>query len=278
MPAMRVSVLLFALFATTNLHAGVVFDIETKNNDTNPPQITNTRVLVEGRLLKLQTAAPGNQQPTQMIFRGDRREMIIIDHRTRSFIVMDQQAMQALSAQMNQAFGQMNAAMQNLTPEQRAMAGQMMNGRNPITQVGAQVTQQSPITVRQLNNRTTVYNYPSTLVEVSRDGRCISNLWITPWQNIDGAQELGTAFTDLAGFCDELMKSLPTTPGMQQQLPDNPFSALHKINGFPVAGRNYRNDGTVASETALRATQKASIGPGEFQPPAGYQQNKLFGN
>jgi hypothetical protein len=275
---MRVSVLLFALFATTNLHAGVVFDIETKNNDTSPPQITNTRVLVEGRLLKLQTAIPGNQQPTEMIFRGDRREMIIIDHRTRSYIVMDQQAMQALSAQMNQAFGQMNAAMQNLTPEQRAMAGQMMNGRNPVTQVGAQVTQQSPITVRQLNNRTTVYNYPSTLVEVSRDGRCISNLWITPWQNIDGAQELGTAFIDLAAFSDELMKSLPTTPGMQQQLPDNPFSALHKINGFPVAGRNYRNDGTVASETALRATQKASIGPGEFQPPAGYQQNKLFGN
>jgi hypothetical protein len=275
---MRVSVLLFALFATTNLHAGVVFDIETKNNDTNPPQITNTRVLVEGRFLKLQTTIPGNQHPTEMIFRGDRREMIIIDHRTRSFIVMDQQAMQALSAQMNQAFGQMNAAMQNLTPEQRAMAGQMMNGRNPITQVGAQVTQQSPITVRQLNNRTTVYTYPSTLVEVSRDGRCISNLWITPWQNIDGAQELGTAFIDLAAFSDELMKSLPTTPGMQQQLPDNPFSALHKINGFPVAGRNYRNDGTVASETALRATQKASIGPGEFLPPAGYQQNKLFGN
>lgn len=275
---MRVSVALFFWLIATNLHAGVVFDIETKNNDTNPPQFTNTRVLVEGRLLKLQTAAPGNQQPTEMIYRGDRREMIIVDHRTRSFIVMDQQAMQALSAQMNQAFGQMNAAMQNLTPEQRAMAGQMMNGRSPITQVGAQVAQQSPITVRQLNNRATVYNYPSTLVEVSRDGHCISNMWITPWQNIDGAQELGAAFTDLAGFSDQLMKSLPATLGMSQQLADNPFSALHKINGFPVAGRNYRNDGTVASETALRATQKASIGPGEFQPPAGYQQNKLFGN
>jgi hypothetical protein len=274
MPAMRVSVALFFWIIAANLHAGVVFDIETKNNDTNPPQVTNTRVLVEGRLLKLQTATPGNQQLTEMIFRGDRREMIIVDHRTRSFIVMDQQAMQTLSAQMNQAFGQMNAAMKNLTPEQRAMAGQMMNGRNPITQVA----QQSPITVRQLNNRTTVYNYPSTLVEVSRDGRKISNMWITPWQNIDGAQELGTAFTDLAVFSDELMKSLPTTAGMQQQLPDNPFSALHKINGFPVAGRNYRDDGTVASETALRATQKASIGPGEFQPPAAYQQNKLFGN
>jgi hypothetical protein len=278
MPAMRVSVALLFSFIAANLHAGVVFDIETKNNDTNPPQVTNTRVLVEGRLLKLQTATPGNQQPTEMIFRGDRREMIIVDHRTRSFIVMDQQAMQALSAQMNQAFGQMNAAIQNLTPEQRAMAGQMMNGRNPITQVGAQVAHQSPITVRQLNNRATVYNYPSTLVEVSRDGRKISNMWITPWQNINGAQELGTAFTDLAGFSDELMKSLPANPGMSQQLTDNPFSALHKINGFPVAGRNYREDGTVASETALRATQKVSIGPSEFQPPAGYQQNKLFGN
>ena len=168
---------------------------------------------------------------------------------------MDQQALQAMSAQMSQATGQMI----------------------PVGQTGRPAAALSPLTVRQLNNRITVYGYPSTLVEVQRDGRKIGNMWITAWQNIDGSQELAPAFADMASFFEEFVRAMPQTGGMNRAMTDNPFTALHKINGFPVAGRNYREDGTVDSESALRSAQKVQFKATEFQPPAGYQQNRLFG-
>ena len=270
---MRNVVALVAWLLAANLQAGVVFELESKNNATNPPQLLNTRVMVEGRLLKMQTAANGQGEPTEVIFRGDRREMIMVDHRTRTFIVMDQQALQAMRAQMSQATWQMNQALQNMTPQQRALAGPMI----PVAKTGPPATQLAPLTVRQLNNRTTVYGYPSTLVEVQRDGRKIGNLWITAWQNIDGSQEVAPALADMASFFLAFTRATSQSGGMNKTMTDNPFIALDKLNGFPVASRNYREDGTVESESALRTAQKVQFNATEFQPPAGYQQNRLFG-
>ena len=42
-----------------------------------------------------------------MIYRGDRREMVVIEHGNESYFVMDRETMKAMSGQMSQAMKQM---------------------------------------------------------------------------------------------------------------------------------------------------------------------------
>lgn len=254
--------------------AGTLFEIETQDHAQNPPRAATTRVAVEGRRMTMEIA-PGaqNQRGGAMLFHGDRREMAILNHDDRSFMVFDAATMRQLAGQMNQAFGQMQEAMRNVPDNQRAAVEQMMKSRGGRSNAPAG----SPTEVRRMNQTAEVYGYPCQLYEVRRDGRKIRDLWVTDWNNIEGGRELAPAFADLAQFQQELMSALPQMGGGTEALEDNPFTAMREINGFPVATRDYNEDGSVKSETALRSAKSQRLGPETFQPPAGYQQRNLLG-
>ena len=64
--------------------AGVVFEMETQDHETSPPRTEDMVVQAEGRWLKMQITPRDRHPGSEMIFRGDRREMIAIDHARQS--------------------------------------------------------------------------------------------------------------------------------------------------------------------------------------------------
>lgn len=269
--SLAIALLLVLAFPAT---AGVLFEIETKDHEQNPPQTRATRVAVEGRQLTMDIA-PGQsgQRGGAMLFRGDRREMVVVDHDSKSFFVMDAGTIKQLAGQANQAMSQMQDALKNVPEAQRAMVEQMMKDKMPAQQPA----QKPQLEVRRMNQTAEVYGYPCQLYEVRRDGRKIRDLWVTAWSNIAGGRELAPVFADMGEFQRELLDALPKMGGQSSGMDDNPFTTMKQIEGFPVASRDYAEDGTVKSETALRNAKSQRLSPAAFEPPAGYRRQEMFG-
>jgi hypothetical protein len=254
--------------------AGVLFEIETQDHEQNPPQTHTSRMAVEGRRLTMDIA-PGQtgQRGGAVVFRGDRREMAIVNHDDKSYFVIDPATIKQLAGQVNQAMSQMQEALKNVPENQRAMMEQLMKDRMPAQKP----TRRSPPEVRRLDQTAEVYGYPCRLYEVRRDGRKIRDLWVTDWSNIDGGRELAPVFADMGEFQQELLDVMPPMDGQAGGIEDNPFTTMKQIDGFPVASRDYAEDGSVKSETALRSAKSQRLSPAAFEPPAGYQRHDMFG-
>ena len=271
-PAVKRILSLFVLCAPliSYSHAGVVFEIETQDNDRNPPRSETTQVHAEGRLLRMNVQGSLGKHDDVVIFRGDRREMVVVDHDRKSYLVIDQGTMQNMLGQVNQAMSQMQEALKTISENQRAIVEQTMKQKMPAGQPQPKV---KPV-VRKVGQRATVYGYPSELFEVLRDGRKIRDIWVTDWANIEGGSELVQGFSDMGDFFQQLGDTLPELAGTEMQ--DNGFATMRQLGGFPVASREYREDGTVESESALRSSQRQHIDPNAFEPPPGYERQSMF--
>jgi hypothetical protein len=210
-----------------------------------------------------------------MIYRGTQREMIVLNHRDRTYMVLDRAAIQALAGQLNQAMGQMQETLRNVPPEQRAAMEQMMGNRMP----SRQAPERSPAQVRRTGDFAKCFGYPATRYEVWRDGRKVREMYVTDWQNIDGGRDVAAAFVDMGRFAQELAAVLPGgNTGPANSFDDSIFTVMDQIDGFPVGVREYRADGTIEQEWALRSAKRQRIDPATFEPPAGYRRQQMVGS
>ena len=264
-----------AVLATTPLFAGVVFEIETKDHDSSPPRTESIAMLVDGRNLKSEPGASGKRSQMTMIYRGDRREMVVLDHGKKSYFVMDQQMMKKMAGQMSQAMRQMQEALKNVPAEQRVMVEKMMKQRMPAMQP----PQRPTIVVRKTADRAELHGYPCVKYEVLREGRKIKELWVTDWANVEGGSEVVDVFRDMATFFSEMLESFSggAGPGLAQTVGDSVFQHMNELDGFPVVTRDYGDDGSLESESALHSAKQRAVDAAEFEPPVGYKRQQMMG-
>jgi hypothetical protein len=257
------------------LTAGVVFEVETRDHSSSPPRTETSQVVSDGQTLAMGIMPGRTNAEGGMIYRGGRREMVVVNHRDKSYMVLDKQTMQQLAGQMNQAMGQMQDALKNVPESQRAAMEQMMKDRMPAQQT----PQRSPDQVRRTNDRNTVFGYPAVRYEVWRDGRKVRELWVTDWRNIEGGQDVAALFVEMGGFLEEMTSSLPGGgAGSAKGLQDSIFTVMKQVDGFPVGVRDYREDGSLERESALRSAKNERLGRDAFEPPAGYRRQEMFGS
>lgn len=266
--------LAIALVAAPQLLAQVILEIESRDHRTTPPRTETSFVVCDGQQLAIGLTSGKTSPDGGAIYRSGRRELVVLDHRNRSYMVLDAQAMQRLANQMNQAMGQMESALANLPPQQRAFAQQMMG--NPMS--ASQTLPRVPDQVRRTTDVARCFGYPATRYEVWRDGRKVREMYVTDWSNIDGGRDVADAFADLSRFAEELARSLPggnLAPG--GALDDGLFTVMDRVSGFPVGVREYREDGSIEREWALRSARRQRVDPATFAPPGNYRRQALPG-
>lgn len=262
-----------ALFSASSLSAAVILKVQTRDHNFDPPRTYTTDIVAEGQFLKMTIPAVGDRDGGEVIFRGDRREMIIIDHRGKTYLVMDEAAIGSLTAQLNQTRSQVTEALKNVPENQRASMEQLLRQRVP----SVQGPPRSPARVRLVGDRARVFGYPAERYEVVRDGRKIRELWATDWSNIDGGREVARVFAELGDFTHDMTEAFANSPGGQSQaFDDGTVAALKDVDGFPVGVREYREDGTIERETALRQTSQRRLNAEEIEPPRGYREQTMF--
>ncbi len=265
MSIIRISFML-VLFLTTRASAGVVLELETQDYRLN--ESGTVLALVDGNDLKMTITSGGVQESNDMIFRGEKREMIVVDHGNKSYMVIDEAMVNSISDQLSSYEAQMREALKDVPPGQRAMVEQMMKGRMPAP---TKAPERSKVEIRNTGERDTKNGYPSVKYEVMTDGRKTLEYWVTDWDNVDGGSDAVEAFQGMAAFLKEMQESMPSF-GDDGSADDNPFEHMNEMDGFPVVTHEYADDGSIASESSLRSSTQKAVNPAEFEPPPAYKR------
>jgi len=248
---------------------GVVFETEIKDLRRNTTQAMSASV--EGNLIKVDVPGEGGQARNAMIFRGDRQELVAIDHGRRTYMVIDQATIKQLASQLGAAMSQMQQMMQNLPPEQRAAMEQAMRGRG---MGGAMGPPPPPAELKRTNERAEHAGYDTVKYEVLRGGRKVRELWVTEWDNLPGATEARGAFESMGTFAKELFSSLSQVAG---QLDLDIYGQMQEANGYPVLAVEFDEAGEPTTETRLVSASERAIDPSIFEPPADYRRETMGG-
>lgn len=267
--------LALALLFTIPALAGVVYEIEVKDHGQSTPKTESIEAAVEGRHLKMGIAPrrPG-EKGGEMIFRGDRREVVVVDHDERTYHVMDEAAIRSLAGQVGSAMGSMQDALKNLPPDKRKEIEDAMKRNGMGGGLGAMgaAPQRSAPEVRRTGERATKAGYPCVKYEVYQDGRKIRELWVTDWSNVEGGGEARDAFKDMADFFQEMLDSLGDGAGFFEGIDS---VAKNFENGFPVETRGFDEGGGLEDESVLRSARRQRLDPAAFEPPSGYKRMSM---
>ncbi|MCA9422194.1 MAG: hypothetical protein KC592_14320 [Nitrospira sp.] len=249
----------------TAVCAGVIFHVETTfPNRTEIPARTDA-MTVDGKKLKMTMNDAGNTQTT-VIYRGDREEMLLINHGDHTWRAMDKATMinlgQQISPAMEQMQKKMEEAMKNMPPERRAMMEKMFAGQgiNPAM-MGGKVEMQ----VKKTGERQTINGYGCVQYETWRESEKVAEHCVSDWKQVPGSQEARGVFQDMAAFSQEVWQGAFKNGGG----PASFFESIGKIEGYPVLTRIFSN-GIIVTESRLTGVEEKSVSVQEFDPPKGY--------
>lgn len=258
--------LVCAIAAQAPALAGVVYEIEVTDHGQSTPRSESIEAAVEGRNLKMGISSGGRGKQGEMVFRGDSREMVVVDHEDRSYHVIDEASMRAIADQVGSVMSQMQEALKNVPEDQRKMVEKMMQQRMP------QARPEKPKSeLKNTGEKASKNGYPCVKYDVLRDGRKVRELWVTDWSNVEGGSEVVDAFEDMAGFFKELMDSIPDF-GQGGSSGDPVFAHMKEIGGFPVVTKEFGEDGSLEGESTLRSARRQKLDPAAFEPPSGYKR------
>lgn len=258
------------LFLATRASAGVVLEIETQDHRLN--ESGTVVALVDGKNLKMTITSGSDEEKIEMIFRGERREMVVVDHDGKSYMVINGAVIDSIGEQLSGYEAQIREALKDVPPEQRAMVEQMMQGRMPSP---AKAPARSQVEFRNTGERDTKNGYPSVKYEATTDGRKTLEYWVTDWANVDGGEDAVEAFQAMAGFLKQMHDSMPSF-GVDADADDNPFEHMNEMDGFPVLTYEYASDGSIVSESSLRSSTRRAVDPVEFEPPSAYKRQEMM--
>jgi hypothetical protein len=248
------------LVLSTSLYAGVALDMV--RTDTSGKETERSEILAQAGKLRINSGGGPFSSAVSMIFLGDK--FLVIDHDKKSYIIMDEAMLDAVSSKISEAMKQMEAQLASMPPEQRAMAEQMMKSQMP-----GMMDEQEPTSMRveaigpgewqgRACTRYAVFNG----TEKSQD------VCAAPLDQVDGAADMMEAFHGMAKFVKKLTESLPGP--LAASISDNPGAVMEQIEGFPVHSVEYQY-GQATAEVSLQSIEEQELGPSVFAAPDGYK-------
>jgi hypothetical protein len=268
--AMKRSLITLAMLAAAApAVAGVVYQVETTDMTGSGSGTMQSTISADGPLLKMQMHGAGDGFNGEMIYRGDRREMVMVNHDEKTVMVMDEATIKAMADQISQAMAAMEQALAAMPASQRAKMEQMMKSKMP-----AMPEPSAPAEIKATGDGDTINGYPTTRYDVWRDGIRQRELWITDWANVDGGEEVAETFQQMAAFMQSMFDNLPNIGGIRSA-GNTAFAYLKEMKGFPVKTREFADSGAVEYESVLVSSEERNLDPSTFEPPKGYKQQDL---
>ena len=203
-----------------------------------------------------------------MLFKEGKKELVVIDHESRSYMVMDEetakkleQQLGAVQEQMNAMMQQMQQQMQNMSEEERAQLQQMLGGRMPMgepKQIKTTVQEQGEDTVAGVTctkMMVLVNDKPSGDV-------CVATAGVLGIDTND--------YNSMVSATDAVRDFVERVSGRHDN--DAVTMNLRAMKGIPIRMRDLL-DGDV---TILDSRSSADLDAKLFTIPAGYQKTDML--
>lgn len=257
------------LFPTLTM-AGSVMKMESREMSSGTATPSTVLITTEGSAMRMDATGQSADDAGTMVFKSDVNEMTAIDHSRQEYFVLDEAALQGIAGQVSDAMQQMQAALADLPPEQRAMAEQMMKQR--MGDMGAAA---KPRTLSKTGEEETVNGFDCELYDVIESGQKTRDMCVTSWSNIEGGAGFSRNMVKMAGFFENMREMFSQTGMDLMGSRSDVFSHMRDIDGFPVRSRNYDSAGNIVEETTLISSESQSVDTAIFQPPEAYTQQTL---
>ncbi len=268
------------LLLGTPLSAGVVHTIET-TKARSAKVISSTTISIEGDNFKIETNEGGKSQST-LIFKGESKEIIIVDHYQNSYFIMDQETIEGLASQLNNAMAQMKTMMANVSPEQKAMMEKMMKqGMGSIPGIPTDSQMQIKPVIKKTGASKTINGYSTQQVVKLENGKRIHEFWVTNWKSVEGGKETLYALEAMQAFMSKIFDSISSEnsdpfASTLQNMKGNFMEDVTDLGGFPVSTVDYKN-GRSETKSTLTSSTSANLSTANFNVPSSYKRRSMTG-
>ncbi|MBD3162291.1 MAG: DUF4412 domain-containing protein [Candidatus Eisenbacteria bacterium] len=224
-----------------------------QDGETNEMVVTDHRFRVE-------------HEQGLVIFRGDRDLLWVVQSAKGEYLELTEKDMEDLAAKMDGAMAEMEEALKNLPPEQRAMAEKMMAGKLPPEMTGASEKR----TVEEMGQSRKINGFQTSGYRLLRDGKPAAEVWAA------SPGDLGLEKKDVAVF-EEFGAFMKTAvPGMES-LADRYAMAFEdpgegEVPGFPILRIEKNESGEEIGRTEVVAIDRGEVAETLFELPEGLEK------
>ena len=263
--------------------AGAVFRIEVENlgkgnqfYDMPPSYVAVTKV--EGNRMRTDTQGEDGKLVTTVLFFGETDEMYMVDHKKRTYLVMDRETIEALGEQMSQVMKQMEAALAQVPPEQRAMMEKMMKDK-----MGGDSSYEPPSepVVRSTGESASVSGIACDWKEITRDDVLSERACVCDQGAIAGGKEMVAIAHEMKDFAAGLMKMANSASSFKMfgggTMGDFAMGMTPELGGFSLISENFDGEGKLMRRSTFQSADTVSVPDEEFTPPSDYKKQTIKG-
>ncbi len=204
-----------------------------------------------------------------MIFRGDKKLLWAIDTKDKKYSEITEEDAKALGAKVTEAMAQMQEAMKNVPPEQRAMMEKMLAGKMP----GMKETKR---TVKPLGQSKEVNGFACAGYVVTTDDGSTTEIWAADPKAIHLEIKEIAVFKEFADFMKTM---LPGLDQFKDMIKDYEHPREDEVPGFPVLTIHKDKNGKEDWRTELVKIDSGAVAAEKFEVPSGFKKEKAaFGN
>jgi len=202
------------------------------------------------------------------LIKGD--TMYVLDDSDKTYIALDKATMEQLAKKISAAMDKAKEQLAKLPPEQRAQAEAMMGGALGGA-IGAEGADKHTVEALDTGKSDKVEGRACRIWDIKRNGELDDQYCVVPYSALPGKENFEAVFAKFARVFEEMSKTVPMLSGMMS----NEFTALSKINGYPVRTRGYDRGQLDDSERIVKTWREEAIAPAMFELPAGYKQKTM---
>ncbi len=265
---MKISIF-FILFicGVQNSFSGTEFSVKVEGLGAKKT-ISSQKIWIEKDRICLNLYSEGNKEAL-FIYRKDKDAIYMVDIAGKSYTEMTRADLKKMGERLQEAKAQMQAAMKNVPPEQRAMIEKMMGGQmaNPEVKTPAK-------TEFKKSGNSKVGPYAVTEYEVFDGGVKTALAYVTDYSSIQLSREDFSVLKDLSNFYQEFAQSLSF--GALSKFRDmEKFQGIDAFPGFPVRMITLDSTGKEGMRVELADIKKTTIPASQFDVPAGFEKKNM---
>jgi len=246
----RLTLVAAAALAASSLFAGVRIQSEGTNLATK--KVSTDVILLDANRLRVDS---DDGKSVMFLTDGGRNRMVMLDKAKNQFQEIDEETMKQMGQQMSAAMAQMQAAMKNMPPDQRAMMEKMMKGKMP------QAAAAAPKTVYTAKGSGSVNGFSCTKYEGDLSGVKESEVCAALPAQIKLTPADLQIFEKMKQFSSSLLSALANSP-VHISVPSG-YGFEEGYEGFPIQKIDFEN-GQATKRSELKSITRTNFTDANF--------------
>jgi hypothetical protein len=207
-----------------------------------------------------------------LLFRAASDTLVVLDDNERSYFEMTRADAKRLASTIDTARSQMQAQLDKLPPEQRAMLEQAMGGLGGAPADTA--SKPEPLRAVPTGRSDEVAGRACREFDLLQGKKSVGRACVATWDALGLAPGDLAGLRKLAAFQRELAEQA-RLPGVEAAPGSEVFELMDAVGGFPVRVRTTHEGEPVVMRVV--DIERRQLDPKTFQVPAGYARGKMPG-